>query len=117
MISNDCVAFNSDLVLVGKPGVGKTFLLEQLAAEDWCLFDSGWSIADLEDAIREMQPRRVVIDDAHLVESDRISKIRRLRREMNVVISIVAVSWPGQANAVAAKFAGCRANQCGGARA
>ena len=91
---------NSDLVLVGKPGVGKTFLLEQLAAEDWCLFDSGWSIADLEDAIREMQPRRVVIDDAHLVESDRIPQIRRLRREMEAEFCIVAVTWPGQASVV-----------------
>ena len=73
---------NSDLVLVGKPGVGKTFLLEQLAAEEWCLFDAGWSLADLEDAIREMRPRRIVIDDAHFDEGDRIPQIRRLRREM-----------------------------------
>ena len=90
----------TDLVLVGKPGVGKTFLLEQLAGEEWCLFDAGWSLADLEDAIREMQPRRIVIDDAHLVESERISQIRRLRQEMEAGFSIVAVSWPGQANAV-----------------
>ena len=94
-------AVSADLVLVGKPGVGKTFLLEQLAAEDWCLFDSGWNIVDLEDAIREMRPRRIVIDDAHFDESDRISQIRRLGREMEAEFSIVAVSWPGQADVVA----------------
>ena len=92
---------DADLVLVGKPGVGKTFLLEQLAAEEWCLFDAGWSLTDLEDAIREMRPRRIVIDDAHLVGGDRISQIRRFRREMETEFGIVAVTWPGQTNVVA----------------
>ncbi len=91
---------NSDLVLVGKPGVGKTFLLEQLAAEEWCLFDAGWSLADFEDAIREMRPRRIVIDDAHFDEGDRIPQIRRLRREMEAEFCIVAVTWPSQASVV-----------------
>ncbi len=91
---------SADLVLVGKPGVGKTFLLEQLAAEEWCLFDSGWSLADLEDAIREMRPRRIVIDDAHFDEGDRIPQIRRLRREMETEFCIVAVTWPSQASVV-----------------
>ena len=97
-------AVTGDLLLVGRPGVGKTFLLEQLASEDWGLFDAGWAIDRLEDAIREMKPRRVVIDDAHLTEEDRIPQVMRLRREMNVDFGIAAVSWPGQADTVAGKL-------------
>ena len=85
--------------MVGKPGVGKTFLLDQLASEGWCLFDADRAVADLPDAIREMNPKRIVIDDAHLAES-RIPQIRRLRMEMDADFSIVAVTWPGQVPAV-----------------
>ena len=88
-----------DIVLVGRPGVGKTFLLDHLVDEDWGLFDAGRDVADLEDAIREVQPRRVVIDDAHL-DADRLVEVQRLRREMGFAFSIVAVSWPGQTDAV-----------------
>ena len=94
-------AVTGDLLLVGKPGVGKTLLLEQLASEGWGLFDAGWAIDKLEDAVREMKPRRVVIDDAHLKETDRIPRVRQLRREMEAEFDIVAVSWPGRADAVA----------------
>ena len=64
-----------DLVVVGKPGVGKTFLLDQLASEGWCLFDTDRAVADLPDAIREMGPKRIVVDDAHLAGESRILEI------------------------------------------
>ena len=89
-----------DVVLVGRPGVGKTFLLAQLAAESWCLFDAGRSAGDLPDAIREMRPERIVIDDAHLAGENRIPDLRRLRKEMVADFGIVAVTWPGQVSAV-----------------
>lgn len=94
-----------DLVLVGKPGIGKTFLLQKLMEEDWGLFDDGGVVTDLEDAIRELRPRRVVLDDAHLNE-DRIAVLRRLRLEMDAEFYIVAVSWPGQQAEVAAALVG-----------
>ena len=89
-----------DLVVVGKPGVGKTFLLDQLASEGWCLFDADRGVADLPDAIRAMRPERIVIDDAHLAGESRIPQIRRLRMEMDANFGIVAVTWPGQVPAV-----------------
>ncbi len=94
-------AATGDLLLVGRPGGGKTFLLEQLASEDWGLFDAGCALDKLEDAVRETKLRRVVIDDAHLAETDRLSQLQRLRREMDAEFDIVAVSWPGRADTVA----------------
>ena len=96
-------AASGDLVLVGRPGIGKTFLLEQLAAEGWGLFDAGWQMANLEDAVREMRPQRVVMDDAHMA-ADRLAHVLRLRREMNAEFGIVAVSWPGRADMVTASL-------------
>ena len=94
---------DGDIVLAGKPGVGKTFLLEHLADEDWGLFDLGigWDIPALKDAVIKMQPRRMVLDDAHL-SPDRIPAVRQMRREMEASFGIVAVSWPGRADEVAA---------------
>ena len=94
---------DGDIVLTGKPGVGKTFLLERLADEDWGLFDLGWSVPRLKDAVFGMRPPRVMLDDAHL-SPDRLDAVRQLRREMDgdFDFGIVAVSWPGRAGEVAA---------------
>ena len=88
-----------DLVIVGKPGIGKTFLLQRLMENDWGLFDAGWEISQLEDAVRDMQPTRVVLDDAHL-KGDRLSKLRQLRTQMDADFKIAAVTWPGRADEV-----------------
>ena len=93
-------SLSGDLLLIGRPGVGKTFLLEELVSEGWGLFDAGWNMADLEDAIRDLRPIRVILDDAQL-DSVRLSEILRLRREMDAEFAITAVSWPGQADTVA----------------
>ena len=96
-------AAGNDIVLVGKPGVGKTFLLERLAGEGWCLFDLGWNISDLKDAVLDMQPLRVVLDDVHR-SPDRLTDVQQLRREMDAGFGIVAVSWPGRAGEVSARL-------------
>ena len=92
-------ALEGDLVLVGKPGIGKTFLLQNLVEGDWGLFDDGWDIEKLEDAIRDMQPARIVVDDAHL-QGDRLSTLRQLRTQMGDDFTIVAVTWPGSVDEV-----------------
>lgn len=96
-------AAGGDIVLAGKPGVGKTFLLEHLAGEDWGLFDLGWSVSELKDAVLGMRPRRVVLDDAHL-SPDRIAAVLQMRQETEADFSVVAVSWPGRADEVAARL-------------
>ena len=94
-------AEDGDIVLVGKPGVGKTFLLEHLADEGWCVFNLGGSISELLGTVIEAGSRRVVLDDAHL-SLDRIATVRRLRRKAEANFRIVAVSWPGRAAEVEA---------------
>ena len=96
-------ATEGDLLILGKAGIGKTFLLHELLEEGWGLFDAGRSLPELEDAIREMKPARVIIDDAHFV-AHRITELCRLRKEMDGDFAIIATSWPGQTDRVAGAF-------------
>ena len=68
--------------------------------DDWGLFDDGWPIDQLGDAVRGMQPARIVVDDAHL-QGDRLSRLRQLRTQIGVSFAIVAVTWPGSVDEVA----------------
>ena len=61
--------------------------------DDWGLFDDNWQISELEDAIRDMQPSRIVVDDAHLL-GDRLARLRQLRTQMGIQFAIAAVTWP-----------------------
>ena len=96
-------ATEGDLLILGKAGIGKTFLLHELLKEGWGLFDAGRSLPELEDAIREMKPARVIIDDAHFV-AHRITELCRLRREMDSDFAIIATSWPGRKDTVEGAF-------------
>ena len=83
-----------DVLLVGKPGVGKTAVLRQLASEEWGLFDVGESRERVADAILETQPRRILVEDAHL-NPDRLAQLRQLRTETGASFALVATTWPG----------------------
>ncbi len=83
-----------DVVVFGKPGIGKTAVLRQLALEGWGLFVVDDSSERLPDAIREQRPLRIIVDDAHF-DPPRLSKLRQLREAIGGDFDIVAVTWPG----------------------
>src|SRR5262249_11749615 len=55
-----------DALLVGQPGSGKTYLHQQMAREGLCLFAVDPSLTQLANAVREQQPKVIVVDDAHV---------------------------------------------------
>lgn len=84
-----------DRVLTGEPGSGKTFLLHHLMTRGWPgLFLTSDDEAAVADALRDQQPRVVVVDDAH-VALHRIDSLRRLRQETGARFDIVATTWNG----------------------
>lgn len=84
-----------DMMLVGQPGAGKTAILTTLARNDEGLFLVDDDMGRVADAVREEQPRRIFVDDAHRTPN-LLTQLRRLRREVGADFQIVAVSWPGE---------------------
>ena len=70
-----------DLVIYGEPGVGKTYLLQQLAREGWGLFLVDRDPEALANGIRRQQPRRIIVDDAHL-EPAALTDLKRMRARL-----------------------------------
>ena len=93
---------NSDCLLVGGPGMGKTFLLRALALEGNALFVVDGDREKLANDIREMRPSAVIIDDAH-VNLELLTMFTLLREEIGAQdVRIIATSWPGAADGVRA---------------
>jgi hypothetical protein len=101
-----------DVVVVGKPGIGKTAVLRQLALEGWGLFVVDDSNERLPDAIREQRPLRIIVDDAHFAPP-RLSKLRQLREAIGGDFGIVAVTWPGAHADVETHLASARSIEIG----
>jgi hypothetical protein len=101
-----------DVVVVGKPGMGKTAVLRQLALEGWGLFVVDDSNERLPDAIREQRPSRIIVDDAHF-DPPRLTKLRQMREEIAGDFGIVAVTWPGEQADVEAHLASARSIEIG----
>jgi hypothetical protein len=85
-----------DRVLSGEPGSGKTFLFHHLMRKrDWPgLFLTDTDLREIRAAWLEQRPRVIVVDDAH-IEPDFLSRLVRLRQEMEASFEIVAVTWDG----------------------
>ena len=84
-----------DGVIVGVPGVGKTSLLRELAGAGWGYFLIRKDVGNVPDAVRELEPTRVIVDDAHS-NPDILTELRQVREEMGTSFDIVGVTWPGR---------------------
>lgn len=85
-----------DRVLAGQPGSGKTYLLYHLIHRlQWsALFlDVESGRGEIADALRDLRPKVVVVDDAH-VYHDALERLIALRAQLSASFSIVATTWP-----------------------
>lgn len=88
---------NEDLVLVGQPGAGKTAVLQQLALDDAGLFLATDDFHRVADAVRELEPPIVFVDDAHR-HAEQLVALCDLREKVGAVFRIVASSWPADSD-------------------
>jgi hypothetical protein len=84
---------SGDLVLVGEPGSGKTFLFAHLIREGWNgLFLVDEDRGEVKKALLEQRPAVVIVDDAHL-RGKALGMLRHLRDEMGADFSLIATTW------------------------
>ena len=85
---------DGDLLVVGQPGSGKTFLHQMLALSGHCLFLIDSDRGRIADDLRKTDIRCVVVDDAHANPST-LAHLRHLRTELGLPFAIHANCWPG----------------------
>jgi len=83
-----------DLLLVGQPGSGKTFLMYNFAKQNEGLFLIDNDPTHIAQSIRAQSPSAVIIDDAH-IHISRIDILRQLRTQIGAGFRIIATCWPG----------------------
>ncbi len=88
-----------DIVLVGQPGSGKTYLLFTAAKKHKGRFVVDENLALVADGVRSIQPHFVIVDDAHS-RVDFLKRLKLLRQQIGGDFRIVASCWPGQEEAV-----------------
>lgn len=93
-----------DRVLVGQPGSGKTYLLLQLVRLGKALFLASDDEGRIANDLRELQPKVVIVDDAHL-KPERLVWLRRIRTEVGSDTALIATAWPGWEDEVAEALA------------
>ena len=77
-----------DLIVYGEPGVGKTFLLQELVGEGWGLFLVDNDREAIADAVRSQKPERIIVDDAHF-SPELVEELKHLRVTLEATFSIV----------------------------
>lgn len=96
-------AGRGDLLLVGQPGSGKTFLLRELTKTDGALFVVDWDRGRIARGLRDQKPRILLVDDAH-DNPDAVTMLCHLRKEVGADFRIIASSWPGAEADVASRL-------------
>ena len=84
---------NSDVLVVGQPGSGKTFLFYQLAKDDLGLFVSSNDSNKVIREYKDKKPKLLFVDDAQ-IHTSVIKDLMRFRIETNSEFHLVASSWP-----------------------
>lgn len=84
-----------DVLVVGQPGSGKTFLMHIAARQGDGLFVVDHDLSQVAAEIREKSPRFLAVDDAH-VHVELVQGLRRLREQTHGTFRILANCWPGE---------------------
>ncbi len=82
-----------DKMLLGQPGLGKTFLLHQLAKEGIALFVNTDDRTQIAEAVREERPRILIVDDAQL-KHDLLLELKQIRADVYGEFTIIVTAWP-----------------------
>lgn len=90
----------NDRLLAGQPGSGKTFLLNKFVENDGGLFLVSENQEEIANDVRSMQPKNIIVDDAHS-KVDLLNFLIHIRREINANFGIIASSWTGDEGQVA----------------
>lgn len=83
-----------DLLLVGPPGSGKTFLLRSMALEGGGLFLASDDLTEVANAVRAQKPVAIFVDDAHLNPACLV-RLRQLREQIGAEFVLIATAWAG----------------------
>jgi len=86
---------NGDLLLVGQPGSGKTFLMQTFARQNEGLFLINDDPTQIAESVREQDPKTIIVDDAH-IDTGRLSRLKQLREQIGARFRIIATCWPGK---------------------
>lgn len=84
---------NEDLLIVGQPGCGKTYLLWDYAKRNNGLFIRDHDIGEVAKSLRKQEPEIIILDDAH-IHVELISKLLDLRQETGIQYRLLANCWP-----------------------
>lgn len=85
---------SGDVLIVGQPGIGKTFLLMHYWVEADGLFAVTDDVGAIDCALREQCPKAVLVSDSH-VRAGLLQGLRQLRSDTGGTWRIVADCWPG----------------------
>ncbi len=88
-----------DLLLVGQPGSGKTFLMYIFAKENEGLFLINNEPAHVAQSIRAQSPKAIIVDDAH-IDTGRLNMLKQLRTQIGARFRMIATCWPGDKDSV-----------------